>query len=99
MQKLILLTLFITCFALSPVKFTGHKVYTLTITTEEQQKVLDSFYHRGLVDVWTEGRGSNNQVDVRVPPEHRENFLRFLNQKNIPYTVFIEDVQVMNLVV
>jgi len=91
MKTIVLICFLFAILIAQKVSYSGHKVFRLSITTQEQAEHLRNLEDQQLIDIWSE---SPEGVDVRVAPEQFENFERFLYHYKVPSSVYIDDVQV-----
>jgi hypothetical protein len=99
MNKLIvftLLTLFVAVYSIVDTResFVGHKVYRLTVTTQEQMDKIRQLENDAKIDIWAQN-SEKQYVDVRVPPENMHEFRKLvLKDLRVSYQTLVQDVGV-----
>ncbi|KAL3859593.1 hypothetical protein ACJMK2_009807 [Sinanodonta woodiana] len=73
--------------------FHGHKVLDITVTTENELKLLSNLIREYELDVWHEPKHLNDSLHVYVEPEKLQDVLSVLRNMGSHFRVWIEDVQ------
>lgn len=70
-----------------------YTLYELNLENELQQHVVQRFFGNKFVDIVSTPKTFGHPTTVVVYPEAQAQFLDILKQKNIPFSVLIEDVE------
>jgi len=74
--------------------YDNHQVYRLTVTDKAHYEwLVDQLYNNLELDFWTEPHSILDHVDIRIAPEYKDTFLASLQERGIPYTVMINNIQ------
>lgn len=79
-----------------PAKFRldSYKVYRMTPSNKNQSDLLFKLQKEVIeLDFWTDVNKAGIPVDIMVPPEIQETFVRLMKDSNIEIKEMIEDIQ------
>lgn len=79
-------TYLITCFI-------SYKVYHLNLNTKEHIAFVKDLEQHSEVDFWTQFRRLHKSVDLMISPTFQAEFEILLEQKGIPFTIKIKNVE------
>ncbi|GIY94709.1 carboxypeptidase A1 [Caerostris extrusa] len=89
----LLLSAVLPAFSTSHVNFTGHKLYGLFASDDDELKLLKGLIEHPEIDVWNEPVDLYEKVNVRVPPNIAGQFEDKWKSEGIDYYVVTDNIQ------
>ncbi|GIY91007.1 carboxypeptidase B [Caerostris darwini] len=97
LEKMFLIVLLLSAvlpvFSTSHVNFTGHKLYGLFASDDDELKLLKGLIEHPEIDVWNEPVDLYEKVNVRVPPNIAGQFEDKWKSEGIDYYVVTNNIQ------